>query len=140
VYAPAWVTPLLHLERSTEMLIEKNVALAAGVIATAIIVPECIAVSRHAGAISGFTLVIGATIGAVGVFLGCSIASTMENRPSRLGGLLVWAFVGVGLSVCLGISALHEPQWWRLVLFIGFAILPFGGCLAVLIPLRRLRA
>ncbi len=119
------------------MLYESPLSLAAIGIAAALIVPECTAILDQPDKIPSMTLVVGAIIGAFGVYALTAVASSHEKLAVRLSLVTIWGGLALGLSVGVGICAPGGPELWRKIALLGAASAPILAFTVSLIQILR---
>jgi hypothetical protein len=117
------------------MLFERPVSLATTGISLAIIVSEISALLEQPNQVPSSMLVAGALIGAVGIYLGSTIASSYHKRLGRTLRLTVWGFLGLGMSIGTVYFGLRAPEYWHKVFFFGAGCLPLSAHVLVLFGL-----
>ncbi len=109
------------------MMPERQVSIAAVIIAAAIIVPEDSLLLRDPSHVPSMSLVAGGLIGAVGTLLGGFCAASFSAKGQCLFFLSLTICIGIALGLGVGLGAWHEPDMVRKsVLFIS-AVLPVLG-------------
>ena len=119
------------------MLVERQLSVFMVGIGAALVIPDVVALSRHTGATPGAGLAIGGTLGALGVFLGCLLASDHPARGARILGMMLWIILGFAFAGGVFACALHCPGWGSRIVFGLVALLPLLG--AIVAALRRSR-
>jgi hypothetical protein len=115
------------------MLFERPVSLVITGISLAMMVPEASALLEQPNQIPGSILIAGAVIGAVGIYLGSTVASSYYKTPGRTLRLTVWGFLGLGMSVSTVYFGLRAPGWWNQLLFFGAGCLPLFAHVSALV-------
>ncbi len=111
---------------------ERQISVAFTVVAAALVIPEYIAVSHHQHATPGAVLVVGAVLGALGVFGGSLIVAGYSERAARAFGFGVCILIGLAFSGAVLFAAVHSPSWGRRVVFGLAGLLPLVGPILVL--------
>lgn len=117
------------------MLFERPISLATTGISLAIMVTEFSKLLEQPNQAPGSILIAGALIGAVGIYLGGTAASSYYKTLGRTLRLTVWGFLGLGMTICTCYFGIRVQEWWHKILFFGIGGLPLAAYLAVL--LRR---
>ena len=111
---------------------ERQISIAFTGIAAALIIPEYVAVSRHQPVTLGVGVVVGAVLGALGVFGGSLMAVEHSSRSARVLGLAVWILISLGFSGAAFVGAAHGAGWWPRTVFGLAGLLPLLGPIVVL--------
>ena len=119
------------------MLFERPVSLATTGIALAIMIPECNALLERPNQVPGPALIAGAVIGAIGIYVGSTTASTYYKTLGRTLCLAVWGLLGLGMTICTCYFGTRVQEWWHKLIFFGTGCLPLFAHLAVLFHGRR---
>ena len=119
------------------MLFERPVSFVTTGISLAIMIPECSALLEQPNQAPGSVLIAGAVIGAVGIYLGCTVASSYYKTLGRTLRLTAWGLLGIGMSMSTVYFGLRAPDWGNRLIFFGAGCLPLGACLAVLLQAWR---
>lgn len=106
------------------MLFERPVSLATTGISLAIMIPECNALLEQPNQVPGAALIVGAAIGAIGIYVGSMTASSCHKTPGRTIRLIMWGLLATGLSIGTVYFGLWAPEYWQKLLFLGAACLP----------------
>ena len=114
------------------MLFERPISLATTGISLAIMVPEFSKLLEQPNQAPGSILIAGALIGAVGIYLGGTAASSYYKTLGRTLRLTVWGFLGLGMTICTCYFGLRTQEWWYRLIFFGTGCLPLFAHLAVL--------
>ena len=114
------------------MLFERPVSLVATGISLAIMIQECNALLKQPNQVPGPTLIAGAVIGAIGIYLGSTTASTYYKTLGRTLRLAVWGLLGLGMTICTCYFGIRVQEWWHKLIFFGSGCLPLFAHLAVL--------
>ena len=114
------------------MLFERPVSLATTGIALAIMIPECNALLERPNQVPGPALIAGAVIGAIGIYVGSTTASTYYKTLGRTLCLAVWGLLGLGMTICTCYFGTWVQEWWHKLIFFGTGCLPLFAYLAVL--------
>src|SRR2546425_5302573 len=111
---------------------ERQISIAFTGIGAALVIPEYVALSHHQHATPGTGLVIGAVLGALGVFGGSLMASGHSARSARALGIALWILVGLAFSGAVLLGAVHSASWGSRVVFGLAGLLPLVGPSVVL--------
>ena len=114
------------------MLFERPVSLATTGISLAIMVPEFSKLMKQPNQVPGTALIAGAVIGAIGIYVGSTTASTYYKTLRRTLRLAVWGLLGLGMSVGTVYFGSRAPGYWHKVFFFGAGCLPLVAHVAVL--------
>jgi len=114
------------------MLFERPVSLATTGISLAIMIPECNALLEQPNQVPGTALIAGAVIGAIGIYLGSTTASSYYKTLGRTLRLAVWGLLGLGMTICTCYFGTRVQEWWHKLIFFGIGCLPLFAHLAVL--------
>jgi hypothetical protein len=119
------------------MLYERPVSLVSTGISLAIMIPECSALLERPSQVPGSILIAGAVIGAAGIYLGSTLATSYYKTPGRNFRLMAWGFFGMAMSISLFYFGLRVPGWGNRLPFFGAGCLPLGAYLYVLLQAWR---
>jgi len=119
------------------MLFERPVSLVTTGISLAIMIPECSALLQQPNQVPGLVLIAGAVIGAVGIYLGSSVARSYYKTLGRGLRLTAWGSLGIAMSMSTFYFGVRAPEWGNRLLFFGAGCLPVGTYLAVLLQAWR---
>ncbi len=111
---------------------ERQISIAFTGIAAVLVIPEYIALSHHQHATPGAGLVVGAVLGALGVFGGSLIVAGHSKRAARALGFGLCILIGLAFSGAALFGAVHSPSWGRRVVFGLAGLLPLVGPILVL--------
>ena|SRR3989475_236692 len=111
---------------------ERQIAIAFTGVAAALVIPEYLALSHHQPAAPGVGLVVGAVLGALGVFGGSLMAAGHPARSARALGFGLWIVVGLAFSGAVLTGAVHSASWGRRVVFGLAGLLPLVGPIVLL--------
>ena len=114
------------------MLFERPVSLASTGISLAIVIREFSALLEQPSLVPGSILIPGVGIGAVGIYLGSTLASSYYRTLGRTLRLTAWGFMGLGMSVSMVYFGLRAPEWWKPLFFFGVGCLPLFAHVAAL--------
>jgi hypothetical protein len=114
------------------MLFERPVSLVTTGISLAIMIPESNALLEQPNQVPGTALIVGAVIGAIGIYVGSTTASTYYKTLGRTLRLAVWGLLGLGMTICTCYFGIRLQEWWHKLFFIGTGCLPLFTHLAVL--------
>lgn len=106
------------------MLIERPIALATGGISLALMIPECNALLEQPDKLPGAALIVGAVIGAIGIYLGSATARTYQKAVGRTIRLTGWGLLALAMSFGTAYFGLRAPEHWQKVLFLAAGCLP----------------
>jgi hypothetical protein len=95
-------------------------------------IPECSALLEHPNQVPGSTLIAGSVIGAAGIYLGATLATSYYKTLGRGLRLIAWGILGTAMSVAVFTFGLRVPEWGNRLLFFGAGCLPLGAYLYVL--------
>jgi hypothetical protein len=115
------------------MLFERPISFVITGISLAIMVPESSALLEQPNQIPGSILIAGTVIGAVGIYLGSTVASSYYKALGRALRLTMWGFLGLGMSVGTVYFGLRASEWWNQLLFFGAGCLPLFAHVAALL-------
>jgi len=115
------------------MLFERPISIATTGISLAILVPEFSALLEQPNQVPRSILIAGALIGAIGIYLGSAVASSYYKRLGRTFLLIVWGFLGLGMSIGTVYFGLRAPEHWHKVFFFGAGCLPLIAHVLVLL-------
>jgi len=118
------------------MLFERPISIATTGISLAMMIPECNALLEQPKQVPGATLMIGAAIGAIGVYVGSTTATTYSKRLGRTLRLAVWGLLGLGMTICACFLGIRVQEWWHKLIFFAIGCLPLSAHLVVVF-LRR---
>ena len=115
------------------MLLERPGSFVITGISLAMMVPEASALLEQPNRIPGSILIAGALIGAVGIYLGSTVASSYYRTLGRTLRLTAWGFLGLAMSVSMVYFGLRAPGWGNQLLFFGAGCLPLFAHVAALL-------
>jgi hypothetical protein len=92
------------------MLIEKHMAVAATAIGLALAGPDALTLLQGQRDASGVGMLVGGLIGALGVFLGATVATSYVDRRVRALRLAGWALAALVMTVTVGLGATGGGQ------------------------------
>jgi len=118
------------------MLFERSISIATTGISLAMMIPECNALLEQPNQVPGATLIIGAVIGAIGIYVGSTTASTYSKRLGRALRLVVWGLLGLGMTISTCFFGVRMQEWWHKLIFFAIGCLPLSAHLVVVF-LRR---
>ena len=107
------------------MLMERPLAFAMTGISLAIMIPECNALMEKPNQVPGAALIVGAAIGAIGIYVGSSTARSYSKTLGRNIRLTLWGLLGLGMGIGIVYFGLRAPVHWQKVLFLAAGCLPF---------------
>ena len=114
------------------MLFERPMSLATSGISLAIMIPEFSRLLEQPNRLPGPTLIAGALIGAIGIYVGSATASTYHKTLGRTLCLAVCGLLGLGMTICTCYFGTRVQEWWHKLIFFGIGCLPLFAHLAVL--------
>jgi membrane protease YdiL (CAAX protease family) len=113
------------------MLMERPLALATTGISLALMIPECNALMEQPNQFPGAVLIAGVLIGAVGIYVGSTTASSYYKALGRAIRLTVWGLLGLGMSIVTVYFGLRVTEYWQKALFLGTGCLPLLAYLGI---------
>jgi hypothetical protein len=119
------------------VLYERPVSLLSTGISLALLIPECSALLNQPNQVPGAKLIAGAVIGAVGVYLGSTLALSYYKAPGRAARLVAWGGLGMAISASLFYYGPRVADWESRLPFFGAGCLPLGAFLYVLFQAWR---
>ena len=114
------------------MLFEQPISIATTGISLVIMVPEFSKLLEQPNQVPGPTLIAGAVISAVGIYLGSAAANSYYKTLGRTLRLAVWGLLGLGMTICTCYFGLRTQEWWYRLIFFGTGCLPLFAHVAVL--------
>jgi len=87
------------------MLIEKNLSVATTAIGLAVAGPDALAILQEQRHEVGIGMLIGGLIGALGVFLGATVANSYSERRVRALLMAVWGLAALLMTVTVSLGA-----------------------------------
>jgi hypothetical protein len=87
------------------MLIEKNLSVATTAIGLAVAGPDALAILQEQRHEVGIGMLIGGLIGALGVFLGATVANSYSERRVRALLMAVWGLTALLMTVTVSLGA-----------------------------------
>jgi MFS family permease len=111
---------------------ERPIALACAGIAIALVAPEFLTLTRPESAPPGTGLVVGAVLGALGVYGGSFMAAERQARSARALAFGFWILLALAFSGALFLAAVQSPTWGHRLVFGLSGILPLVGPVVVL--------
>ena len=94
------------------MLFERPVSLITTGISLAILIPECSALLEQPNQVPGAALIVGAVIGAIGIYVGTATASTYYKTVGRTIRLTLWELLALGMSIGTVYFGLRATEYW----------------------------
>ena len=110
---------------------ERQISLALAMIGGALVIPEYARAARTPPSTPGVSLIVGAVLGALGIFGGCLMAMDYSPRSARVLRIGLWTTVGLAFTGALLIGAAHSTTWGLRVGMGAAALLPLVGPLFV---------
>ena len=114
------------------MLLERPISIATTGISLVIMVPEFSKLLEQPNQVPGPTLIAGAVISAVGIYLGSAAANSYYKTLGRTLRLAVWGLLGLGMTICTCYFGIRVQEGWHKLIFFGTGCLPLFAHLAVL--------
>ena len=119
------------------MMPERQISIAAIMVAGAIIIPEAALLLKDPSHAPGMVLAAGGFIGAVGTLLGSFFADAQSSKGARLFLLAVVMCLGIAMSLGVGLGALREPGEVRKIVLFVAALLPVIGPVIITVQVLR---
>ena len=114
------------------MQLERPIGIAFAGLAIALVAPEYITLSRPDAASPSTALVLGAVLGALGVYVGSIMAAERVTRSTRVLAFGFWILLAFALSGALFLAVAQSHTWGYRLLFGLGGLLPLVGPVAVL--------
>ena len=106
---------------------ERQISVALTAVSITLIASQCGTLVHHADATPGTSLLVGAVLGALGVFGGSLMAASYSARSARVITLLFWTLTALALSGGVALGAVHSPGWGgRIAYGVGSLLLLAG--------------